>query len=379
MSLRIYPNPDLVVGPERHPRWNAAPDRRQGFHNLHRVARYTMGFRAAHVLDLRLAADLAVPAREDVRHLTGLPWFSAMAVTEGNRLLFEAYAPDFRPDQPHAIMSISKMATNLILGRLWEDGRLATERMIGDILPWIGAGYAGANVQDTLDMNVQNGFNEDYADPDTTVFQHEVAMGMRLPDGPEPMTRDLLARIGLAPGATDTVNRTGTCLYKSANTDVLMLVAEALGNKPLRAWLADLADAAGLEGTLHMGTDRSGSPIFSGGICLTARDLCRYGAMFARKGLGVDGRPYGSAAFLDRTLQGGVPMPAPRAHLRYSSQTNTDGTWVGHGGYGGQYLVANPETGRVACFLSVMQNAHGYDADYYPPIIAMLSDICAGR
>ena len=378
MSLRTHPNPDLMVGPERHPRWNAAPDRRHGFHNLHRIARYTLGFRAAHVLDLRLAADLAIPARDDVRQLTGLPWFSAMAVSEGNRLLFEAYAPDFAPDQPHAIMSISKMAANLILGRLWEDGALDLDRPLGDILPWIGAGYAGASVQQALDMNVHNAFNEDYSDPDTTVFQHEVAMGMRLPDGPEPLTRDLLAGIGLAPGATDTENRTGTCLYKSANTDVLMQVAEALGNRPLRAWLADLADAAGLEGTLHMGTDRSGSPIFSGGICLTARDLCRYGAMFARKGQGVDGGPYGSAAFIDRTLQGGVPMPAPRAHLRYSSQTNTDGTWVGHGGYGGQYLVANPETGRVACFLSVLQNAHGYDPDYYPPIIAMLSDICSG-
>ena len=71
-------------------------------------------------------------------------------------------------------------------------------------------------------------------------------------------------------------------------------------------------------------------------------------------------------------------MLAPRAHLRYSNQTNTDGTWLGHGGYGGQYMVANPDTGRVACFLSVLQNEAGYDADYYPPIIAMLADICAG-
>ena len=70
-------------------------------------------------------------------------------------------------------------------------------------------------------------------------------------------------------------------------------------------------------------------------------------------------------------------MPAPRAHLRYSNQTNTNGTWVGHGGYGGQYMVANPETGRVACFLSVLQNAPGYDPAYYPPIIAMLEAICA--
>lgn len=69
--------------------------------------------------------------------------------------------------------------------------------------------------------------------------------------------------------------------------------------------------------------------------------------------------------------------PSPSAHLRYSSQT-TDGTCVGHGGYGGQYMVANPDTGRVACFLSVLQTETGYDIDRCPPIIGMLADLCAG-
>lgn len=377
MPLMTHPNPDLSVGPDRQPRWNAAPHRREGFHNLHRIARYTLGFRAARVLDLRLSADLTIPARDDVRRLTALPWFSAMAVTEGNRLLFEAYAPDFAPDQPHAIMSISKLAAHLILGRLWEDGRIGMDETLGAILPWIGPGYHAATVQDVANMNVQNAYDEDYTNPDTTAFLHEAAMGMRLPDGPEPANRAFLAGIGLAKGTTDTRNPAGTSLYKSANTDVLMLAAEARGGRPMRQWLADLADAAGLEGVLHMGSDRTGQPIFSGGICLTARDLCRYGALLARRGLGVDGQPYGSAAFLAATLAGGVPMPAPRAHLRYSNQTNTNGTWVGHGGYGGQYLVANPETGRVACFLSVLQNEAGFDAAYYPPIIEMLAALCA--
>ena len=377
MPPRTHPNPDLSVGPDRQPRWNAAPHRRQGFHNLHRIARYTLGFRAARVLDLRLSADLSIPQRDDVRQLTALPWFSAMAVTEGNRLLFEAYAPDFGPDQPHSIMSISKLAAHLILGRLWEDGKIGMDETLGDILPWIGPGYHGATVQDVAHMNVHNAYDEDYANPDTTAFLHEAAVGMRLPDGPELVNRAFLAGIGLARGATDTRNPTATSLYKSANTDVLMLAAEARGGRPLRQWLADLADAAGFEAVLHMGTDREGQPIFSGGICLTARDLCRYGGLLARKGLGVDGQAFGSAGFLAETLRGGVPMPAPRAHLRYSNQTNTDGTWVGHGGYGGQYLVANPDTGRVACFLSVLQNDAGFDAAYYPPVIAMLEAICA--
>jgi CubicO group peptidase (beta-lactamase class C family) len=378
MPITTHPNPDLATGADRRPRWNSAPHRRDGFHNLHLRTRYAQSFRAGRVLDLRLAADLAIPLRDDVRRLTGLPWFSAMAVTEGNRLLYEAYAPDFGPDRPHSIMSVSKMSLNLIIGRLWEEGRLRLDQQIGEILPWIGPGYAGATLADVLNMNLHNAYDEDYHNPDCMAFLHEAAMGMRLPEGDEPTNRAFLAGIGLAPGASDTTNPTGLCLYKSANTDVLGFVAEAASGRALPHWMAGLADAAGVEGALHVASDRTGNPALNGGICLTARDLCRYGAVFARLGAGVDGRPFGSAGFIDETRRGGVPMPAPRAHLRYCNQTNTNGTWLGHGGYGGQYLVANPDTGRVACFLSVLQDEDGYDTAYYPPIIAMLAGICAG-
>ncbi len=378
MTPDTHPNPDLSVCADRYSHWNSSPHRRHGFHNLHTIARYAQSYRAGQVLDLRLVADLSIPRRDDVRHLTGSPWFSAMAVTEGNRVLYESYAPDFGPGQPHSIMSISKMSANLIIGRLWEEGRLALDESIGAILPWVGAGYAEARVQDVLNMNVLNGYEEDYANPDATVFQHEAAVGMRLPVGPEVTNRAFLATIGLAPRASDTVNPSGTCLYKSANTDILGYVAEARSGRTLGTWLADLADAAGVEGALHVASDRQGTPLLNGGICLTARDLCRYGAVFARAGKGVDGRPFGSESFLRATRTQGVPLAAPRQHLRYSNQTNTNGVWLGHGGYGGQYLVANPETGRVACFLSVLQDVAGYDAAYYPPIIAMLAEICAG-
>ena len=209
MPPRSHPNPDLLVGESRQPRWNSAPYRRHGFHNLHRLTRYAQSYRAAAVLDLRLSADLSIPLRDDVRQLTALPWFSAMAVTEGNRLLYESYAPDFGPDRPHSIMSISKMTTNLITGRLWEDGKLALDETIGSILPWIGAGYRDAVLQDVLNMNVKNGYDEDYSNPDTTAFLHEAASGMRLPSGPEPSNRDFIASIGLAPGAHDLVNYSG--------------------------------------------------------------------------------------------------------------------------------------------------------------------------
>jgi len=93
-----HANPDLTVGADLRPRWNSAPYRRAGFHTLHRLTRYASQYRAGQVMDLRLSADLGLAARADVRALTASPWFSAMAVIQGNRLLYERYAPDFGPD-----------------------------------------------------------------------------------------------------------------------------------------------------------------------------------------------------------------------------------------------------------------------------------------
>lgn len=373
--MTLLPNPDLQVGADHKPRWNSADGRRHGFHNLHRIARYVQSFRAGAVLALHRDTDVALAARPDVAQLTGLPFFSAMVVLRGDRVLFERYAPDFGPDQPHSIMSLSKTTMMLIIGRLVAEGRIDLAAPVDRYLPWVGPGYAKASVQDVLNMNVDNDYVEDYGDPLCTAFLHEAATGLRLP-GPgeaERTSKQFLATVGLAPGRFDTVNATGLCMYRSANTDILAAIAEAVGG-PLAARLADIADAAGLEGSLHVATDRSGFPCLNGGLCLTARDLARYGLLLARGGIGLAGQKVGSPAFLQATLAGGVAMPAPRGHLRYSNQTNTDGRWIGHGGYGGQYLVADPVTDTAAVFLSVLDNADGYLSSYYPPIISLLAE-----
>lgn len=375
--MTTHSNPDLLVGADARPRWNSAPHRRHGFHNLHRLSRYVQSFRAKQVWDLRLSTDETIAGREDVARLCANPWFSAMVVVEGNRILYERYAPDFSADQPHSVMSISKTVMNLVIGTLRDAGKLCLDQTAGEILPWLGAGYAGASLQDILDMNVLNDYDEDYHNPEAAVFLHEAATGMRLPTGPEMGCKSFLATIGLAPKAADTRNSTGLCMYRSANTDVLAAVAEAVSGRSMASLLADLADAIGVEGAVHAAGDRAGFPLMNGGLCLTARDLARHGLLIARAGQGVDGQSFGSASFLTETLGRGIPMPAPRGHLRYSNQMNTNGRWLGHGGYGGQYMLADMTTGRVAVFLSVLDTEDGYFGNYYTPIIQMLAEICA--
>jgi CubicO group peptidase (beta-lactamase class C family) len=113
----------------------------------------------------------------------------------------------------------------------------------------------------------------------------------------------------------------------------------------------------------------------SGG-CVTARDLARYALLFVRGGRGVDGRQVGSGGFIESTrARMGTPYAAPRDWQRYSNHTVTDGQCVGHGGYGGQYMLANPDTGVVVVFFSVLENADAYDPAYAAEVIRMAEEV----
>ena len=305
-----------------------------------------------------------------------------MIIVQGSHILYEKCAPDFGPRRPHSIMSISKMTMNLIVGKLAAEGRIDLDASVDRYLPWISTGYASATVQDVLDMNVNNDYSEDYSDPHSEIFRAcETATGFRLPDKgqPEGTERSFLAGIDLAAGTRDTQNRSGRALYKSANTDVLAFIAEAVSGRSTQSFMADLADAAGFEDNMDVIADRDGFTMPDGGISLTIRDLARYGALFARRGNGIDGRPVGSAKFIDQTLMRGVPLGPPREPLRYSNMTTTNGEWLGHGGFGGQFLLVNLSTGTVGAFLSVLEDRDGYDPHYYTPLITMLEDICGMR
>lgn len=368
------PNPDLAILTDNKPRWSTPDYRRKGFQNLHQMIRWGMTLRSDQVLTLSKDVDARIGAREDVRKLTETRYFSAMVVARGQSVLFEKYAPDFGPDRPHTIMSISKTVMNLIIGELVAAGKIVLNAKVSSYIPEMGSGYADATVQQVLNMDLENEYSEDYTDPYTSSFLHETVIGWRLPeDGSRPATQmEFLA--GLK--SDDITNQTGAANYKSANTDVLAWLAEVVSGKPMRDWLTEIVEAAGLEGSMHMSTDRNGFPIVDGGGCLTARDLARHALLFVRRGQGVAGRQVGCPDFIEKSRKNPGPlMPAPRDWYNYSNQLMTDGEWVGHGGYGGQFMLANLETGLVGVFYSVLENADAYDAEYSVEVTRMLESI----
>ena len=373
MTLPSTPNPDLTVGHNNFQRWNQPDQRRHGFHNAHAIFRRTLMVRARRVLTLTDTPDPVLAAKAQELGITTNPAFSALVIAQGTNVLFQAAAPDFTPTSPHSLQSITKMHMHLIVAELFAAGRLHPADLVRDHLPEIGSAYATASLADVLDMNVENDFSEDYSDPESDCYREEEALGWRLPptDRPE---ETLTAFVSSLTGQ-GTQNPSPYCRYKSANTDVLTVIAAA--HVDLRQRVEAICDAAGYEGGFHISLSPEHLPAFSGGGCLSARDLARFGLLFARRGQAVYGAPVGVATAFDEALTRPAPLVSPkRGTMRYSNHIMTRNGWVGHAGYGGQFLMVNMANGRVAAFLSVLENESGYDEDYMLDVITKLETLC---
>ena len=134
---------------------------------------------------------------------------------------------------------------------------------------------------------------------------------------------------------------------------------ERATKRPLRLFLADIVDAAGLEAAQHMTTDRAGFPFLAGGACLSARDLARYFSLFVRLIDGTKDQRIGSRVFVKQSLASGVTLPPPYRDIRYRNHLLVSGDSVGHSGWGGQYAMANLRTGVVGVFFSVLEDERG--------------------
>lgn len=367
-----HPNPDLAVAKDLKQGWNRPENRRQGFHNAHLIFRRSLSIRSRRVLTLRQSEDAALSGLADDLGLSQLHGFSALVVAEGGRILLSRAASDFSIDRLHSIQSITKMHMHLIAGQLIDRGLLDPDAKAGDYLPDLGSGYRGASIRALLDMDVSNHFSEDYSDPAADCYREEEALGWRLP----PEGRAEMTLLDFACGITggDLTNRYGYVDYKSANTDVLTLIAARLTDLP--AALTAICDAAGYAGALHCSLSPEGLPALSGGGCLSALDLARFGLLFARRFRGLGPAPCGSVDFLDLCRSAkGPPLSRSRPWQRYSGHLMTDGQSIGHAGYGGQYLMIDPDRGRVALYLGVLENESGYDEAFMAQILRSLESL----
>lgn len=363
-------NADLTVNAQRLAAWNTAARRRQSFRNLHHIHRRGLTFRAPSILPLAAAEDMALAQIPALDRLVNTPRFCAIVIAQRDRIVFERHAADFAADRLHSMQSITKTFAHLAFDKLVAAGRVDPTRSVGDYVPEAGDAYVRASVQQVLDMNVASNFAEDYAAPYAPCPQHgapvgyarqEIAMGWRLPpEGEQEFgVRSFAAGLVTAPRGVDCSTR-----YASPNTDMLGWIIERASGRNLAAHVDEIVGEAGLEAAFHISADCEGVPVLSGGGMMTARDLARHGLLIARR----------DSAFLKDAMSGAGTHYGGSTTLRYRNHLMSNGTWVGHPGYAGQFLMVDPAKQAAAAFFSVLETEYGESEGYFAEIIAALED-----
>ncbi len=359
----------LALGARNKAEWDQPETRRRGLRELHRLHRYGISLRAPRVLPLETCINFRLHDLELLRWYVSHPFFTAILVLEGEKVLLEEYAADFGPGQVHSVQSITKTTVHLITGQLIEAGKLDPQQPVSAYLPEVDGGYAGATVQDAMDMAVVNDYTEDFYDPAASVGQLEYAHGWRLAAGSAHVDiRTFLRLIGGAAGR----DAQRKLHYKSANTDVVAWLCERAAQRSLRELYLQLIEAFGPADAVYLSTDRTGTPFTGGGLHMTLRDLGRYGLLLARGGVTPFGAPVGSPAFRDATRtqreHGSISL---LGRGFYRNFLETDGVWLGHNGYGGQWLIVWPEAEIVIACLSGICDEGGLDWAFIERLAAL--------
>jgi CubicO group peptidase (beta-lactamase class C family) len=213
----------------------------------------------------------------------------------------EHYFNGMAPDVPHLLMSVSKSVTSAIAGVLAGRGLLRVSDAVEEIVPELGGtSFAGAAVQDLLDMRAGTRFDENYDNLDADVRTYERVYLWR-PDNGDPRPADAL---GYFATLRNDGPHGGPFRYRSILTDVLAWVIEKAGGARLHQLIArELWQPMGAEFDAEITVDAHGNPMADGGICASLRDLARFGQLYLRNGM-VGDRSVVPAAWIEDTIRG---------------------------------------------------------------------------
>jgi CubicO group peptidase (beta-lactamase class C family) len=224
-------------------------------------------------------------------------------VLHRGHILAERYGGHATEATPHLLQSVSKSLTSGLAGALVADGRLDPDAPVTAYVAELrGGSFEGCTVQHLLDMRAGTRFSEEYEDPGSDVRASEEVTGWRprtRDDLPDDLYRYMAALESAGPHG-------GIFDYRSILTDVLGWALESAGGDTYanlfarRVW-----GPLGAEHDAAMTVDAGGAPVPDGGLCVTLRDLGRFGLLYLNHGI-IDGRRVLPATWVDRV---GTPRP----------------------------------------------------------------------
>jgi CubicO group peptidase (beta-lactamase class C family) len=304
------PAPDRLVTLAN---WRKAPFSAWGFRNVRRLLPTANIAASGHAVPLQTAL-------EEIGHLgfnghDGNPTTVGQALRATHtdafialrrgRIAAEWYGHGMNATTPHIVFSVSKSICGALGGILADRGLLDPDDRVIDYIPELASSvYAGCTIRHLLDMSVGIAFNEDYEDPRGDVMRYRYAAGWDpLPAGETPIDlRSFLAR-----QKPDGQRHGELFHYVSTNTDVLGWVYERACDQAYADILSEYLWAPlGAERDGYITVDSRDAMRAAGGVCVTPRDLARFGEMIRRRGI-ADGRQVVPGAWIDDINEYGDP------------------------------------------------------------------------
>ena len=277
----------------------------------------------------------------------------ALVVLHKGRVVHELYRNGMTAEDPHILMSVSKSVLGLLAGILSAKGFLDTDAPLTEYIPELeGTAYDGATVRNALDMRVGVEFAEDYTATGGPIIAYRKAANWNpLEPGETPLD---LRSFQLTLEARDG-DHGDRFHYVSPVTDLMAWVMErAAGQRYADLISEHLWQPLGAERPGYITLDRIGGARAAGGVCFTARDLARLGAVMANGGRRADGQQVVPEAWVADILENGDPGAWNRgdfAEMYPGLDIHYRAKWYVHRGaepllrgvgIHGQYLFADP-------------------------------------
>ena len=340
--------------------WQEGPANRWAYQHVDEVVETTVVRRGdGPVLELAPAAG---PGLAGISEFLDDTCTDGLLVLRGREIVDERYLNGMTPSTRHLLQSVSKSMLGCVVGRFVEDGSLDVSRTLASYVPRLaGSAYGDATLRQALDMAVAVAYDETYDDPASEVQMHDRVGGWRTLLDTDPRgIEEFLA--GLAP----TGPHGERFQYCSANTDALAWVLESVtGHRFADILSSELWSRIGAEHDALITVDRRGFAMASGGVCVTLRDLARFGRVVLDGGVGPDGQQVVPASWLDE-VRGSVDaprlldLPTALADGTYRNQfwvtADPHGCFYGVGIYG-QYVWMSPQHDLVVAKLSTLPDA----------------------
>ncbi|MGF1751748.1 serine hydrolase domain-containing protein [Vibrio cionasavignyae] len=333
---------------------NWQQQRAAGLDKLEKIMPNVMSVNAQDVYPLEYQAthyDLyEVPS---VKRLIDHPAVASIVVTKGNEVILEHYKNGYDRASVFSAQSSTKTITYMLLNKALKKGALSMDDKVERYLPDVGPGFRGRTIGNLAAMAVNHNVAELAAylgdkQAEEMFDRDEQVIGLRRNDDRE-TTAQFVKEIDIAPGSTSNEWTKGHANYASINTATLGLIVEKATGVPLQTQVRNLMHRIGGQHTVHMGTDYAGYPSVSASMLASTVDFARYGRLLIE-----DKKQYEND--LEAAKQNGEFVPAEwhyvDSHYYKSAIFNDYG--IGHGGWAGQLIWADPQSDTVVAIYSQM-------------------------